>query len=236
MSALWGLVDEAVLFALFSFCAQLLLLFLRGGSSVHVRLVPSPAQGPVFNYEIRNIGDVVAEDIHVTFDRPADDHHSELWNTPQRRDLHFESLAPGEVYASMFCFPSGWGQRPPVTVTVCYRSGRLFRRLIDVDPDERWWWRLLGSRRLKVRRRKTFVLDPARLMAFRANIGYAGKSELEQLIKELRSTRLLQERLPARAYQGQAEPATEKPAAERAVVRTESLGDQRVQRRDAGGG
>lgn len=38
MATLW----DAVLFALLSFCMQLLLQFLRGGGSVRVRLVPSP--------------------------------------------------------------------------------------------------------------------------------------------------------------------------------------------------
>ena len=52
MTTIWGLVDEAVLFGLVSFCAQLLLTLLRGGSSVRVRLVPSQSQNPVFNYEI----------------------------------------------------------------------------------------------------------------------------------------------------------------------------------------
>ena len=46
MTAILGLVDEAVLFGLVSFCAQLLLTLLRGGSSVRVRLVPERIPEP----------------------------------------------------------------------------------------------------------------------------------------------------------------------------------------------
>lgn len=186
------LVDEAVLFALLSFGVQLFLMLLRSGSSVQVRIVPNPSQNQVFNYEVRNTGDVFAEDVRVTFSRPAED-GSELWNTPTKRDLHFSALAPGEACTSMFCLPARWGDRKPVTATVRFRSGRLFRRLMDIDADERWWWRFLGVSRVGIRRRKKFVLDPTRLMALRANIGYAGKSELQKIADELRETRRSEE-------------------------------------------
>ena len=193
MDAVLGLVDEAVLFALFSFGVQLFLMLLRSGSSVQVRIVPSPSQSQVFNYEVRNVGDVAAEDVRVSFSRRAEA-QPELWNTEEKRDLHFPTLAPGEVWTSMFCLPSRWGDRKPVTATVRFKSGRLFRRLMDIDGDERWWWRVLGSPRTGIRRRKKFVLDPTRLLALRANIGYAGKNELEEIARELEKTRLAQER------------------------------------------
>ena len=192
MAAL-DLVDEAVLFALLSFGVQLLLMLLRSGSNVQVRLVPNPSQNQVFNYEVRNTGDVTAEDVRVTFSRPAEV-ASELWNTPAKRDLHFPALAPGEAWSSMFCLPARWGDREPVTATVRFKSGRLFRRLMDVDADERWLWRVLSGSRTGIRRRKKYVLDPTRLLALRANIGYAGKNELEEITRELEKMRLVQER------------------------------------------
>lgn len=172
---------DAVLFALLSFCVQLLLQFLRGGGSVRVRLMPSPSQNSVINYEIRNVGDTVAEDVRVTFSRPAEK-QDELWTTESKRDPHFEGLAPGEAYSSMFCRSGGGLDSEPVTATVRYRNGSLFRRLVDVD-HEQWFWGMVDRLmpRIKVRHRKSFVLDPSRLSVLRINTGYPGKVELQKI-------------------------------------------------------
>ena len=88
-------VLDAVVFAVFSFCAQLLLQFLRGGSSVQVRLVQHPSQIQILNYEIRNVGSAPAREVHVTFSRqPAT--RQEMWTTDQKQDLRFDVLVPGE--------------------------------------------------------------------------------------------------------------------------------------------
>lgn len=181
MATFWN----AVLFALFSFCAQLLLQFLRGGGSVRVRLTPSPSQNSVINYEIRNVGDTVAEDVHVTFSRSAEA-ENELWTTESGGHPRFEGLAPGEVWTSMFCVPGDGRDSEPVTATVRYKNGSLFRRLVDVD-HEQWWWGMIGRLvpRIRVRHRKSFVLDPTRLSMLRINTGYPGKVELEKIGSEL---------------------------------------------------
>ena len=194
MTTVLGYIDEAILFGLLSFGAQLLLQFLRAGCGIRVRLIPSPAQNQVFNYEICNIGDTPAEDVRVTFSRPAED-EPEMWNTQGRQDLHFEVLSPGEAYSSMFCLPARWGSRDPVTVTVRYRNSRLFRRLADIDDEQRLWRVLsrLVSLRFRVPRRKSFVLDPPRLFAMRANVGYPGKTELGEIAEGRKGMRKLQE-------------------------------------------
>ncbi|MYA17217.1 MAG: hypothetical protein F4Z28_10860 [Gammaproteobacteria bacterium] len=90
----------------------------------------------------------------------------------------------------MFCAPQGWRDSEPVTATVRYENGRLFRRLMDVD-HEQWWWRVLGrlTPRIRVRHRKSFVLDPTRLFVLRINTGYPGKVELEKIGSELEKLR-----------------------------------------------
>lgn len=231
---IWNLLDEALVFALFSFFVQLLLVMLRSGSNVRIRLVMSPTQNPILNYEVRNIGNVTAKDVHVTFSRPADD-QLELWNTPQEQDLRFESIAPGEVYSSMFCTTPRWGDTDPVTATVRYRSSGLFPRLMDFDGDERWYWRALGSltsglTRGLVPRRKSFVLDPRQFFAMRFNVGYAGKDELRSIVEELRRARMVQERT-ARASE-HAEPPAE--GGRDSLVRTEGAADQWARRRPTG--
>ena len=59
----------------------------------------------------------------------------------------------------------------------------MFRRLLDLDDV--WWGRmadgLLSWCRLP--RRKSFTLDREQLFAFRSNVGYAGKKELERIAK-----------------------------------------------------
>ena len=57
----WDTIGDAAMLALFSFAVQMLLVFLRGGSSVRARLLPNPAQNHLLNYEIRNAGSVTAE-------------------------------------------------------------------------------------------------------------------------------------------------------------------------------
>ena len=236
MTTIW----DIVLLALLSFCAQLLLMVLRGGSNVRVRLLPSPTQNPILNYEIRNIGNVVAKGVHVSFDRNADE-GEELWNTPDASDLRFESLAPGEAYSSMFCTTPTWGERKPVTVTVRYRSGGLFPRLVDFD-DERWWWRTLGGMtswlsKGVVPRRKIFVLDPGQFYAMRFNVGFAGKDELRALIEELRRTRQFRER-EARARESEAlrpaEPSAPPAPPQPDTFRAEGAGEQWAQHRPVG--
>ncbi len=59
----WETAGDAALLALFSFAVQILLVFLRGGSSVRARIVPNHAQDHLLNYEIRNAGNVTAEDV-----------------------------------------------------------------------------------------------------------------------------------------------------------------------------
>ena len=230
----WTLLDEAVVFALFSFCAQLLLVLLRSGSNIRIRLVMSPTQNPILNYEVCNIGNVTAKDVHVTFSRPADN-QLELWNTPQEQDLRFESIAPGETYSSMFCTTPSWGDTDPVTATVRYRSSGLFPRLMDFDADERWYWRLLArltSRLTRglVPRRKSFLLDPRRFFAMRFNIGYAGKDELRNIVEELRRTRTVQEQAARASEHPEPPPEADRPA----FVRTEGAADQWAQHRPTG--
>ena len=123
----WLDFSQAVLLAVFSFGVQLLLLFLRGGGSVEIRLVQNPAQNSLMNYEVRNIGNVVVEDVHVEFSRDTRD-NAELWNTESRRDLKFARLTPGETHVSMFCSTSAWNEKEPVVATVRYKNGRMFRR------------------------------------------------------------------------------------------------------------
>ena len=236
MTPIW----EIALLALFSFCVQLLLMVLRGGSNIRVRLVPSPTQNPILNYEVRNVGNVVAKEVHVTFNRDADD-DVELWNTSSASDLRFESLAPGEAYSSMFCTAPGWGEREPVSVTVRYRSGGLFPRLMDFD-DERWWWRALGGvtswlSRGIAPRRKIFVLDPGQFFAMRFNVGFAGKDELRALIEELRRTRQLHERDTRARGSGTGNPKPAEPsvaALRHDTVRTEGADGRWAQRRPVG--
>ena len=145
---------------------------------------------------------MLAENVQVTFSRPAEADH-ELWNTESQRDLHFDAMAPGEAYMSMFCMPARWEDSEPVTVTVCYKNGRLFRRMTDIDATERWWWRVLGDLvpRMRVQHRKSFVLNPTQFFAFRTNIGYAGKRELEEIASELKRIRQIRERQERNVFQ-----------------------------------
>ena len=167
----------------------------------------------------------------------------ELWNSPTAQDVRFESLAPGEVYESMFCMAPGWADRGPVTATVRYRSGGLLPRLMDVD-DEHHGWRMLGRvtswlSRGRVPRRKSFVLDPKGLFAMRYNVGFAGKEELGAIVKELERGR--RERGPAypdpsadvgSPADGDSRELTEPVVS--SVIRTEAVTDRRVQRRTVG--
>lgn len=90
----------------------------------------------------------------------------------------------------MFCEGARWGDSEAVTATVRYKNGRLFRRLMDVDHEE-WWGRMLDRLvpRIRVRHRKSFVLDPTRLSVLRINTGYPGKVELEKIASELEKLR-----------------------------------------------
>ena len=136
---------------------------------------------------------MTAEDVHVTFSRPAEAQR-ELWNTEDAREIRLESLAPGEAYTSMFCSPIGWDGEP-VTVNVRYRNGRLLGRLASIDPDEHWWRRVLGDvLKTRIRHRKDFTLDPLRFFAFRANVGYAGKKEMERIADAAEKMQRLVER------------------------------------------
>lgn len=188
----WPDLSQAILLALFSFGAQLLLLFLRGGGSVDIRLVQNPAQNSLMNYEVRNTGSVVVEDVHVEFSRDAHD-DVELWNTESRRDLKFTRLTPGEVHVSMFCSAAAWNKRKPVTATVRYRNGRMFRRLADIDEDQ-WWQRLVRLPLWRIRRRQSFKLDPTCFFAFRYNVGFAGKDELSGIADSLKQMKDLQKK------------------------------------------
>ena len=192
----WPDLSQAILLALFSFGAQLLLLFLRGGGSVDIRLVQNPAQNSLMNYEVRNIGSVVVEDVHVEFSRDAHG-GDELWNTEARRDLKFTRLTPGETHVSMFCLASKWENREPVTATVRYRNGRMFRRLADIDEDQ-WWQRLVRLPLWRIRRRQSFTLDPTSFFAFRYNVGFAGKDELSGIADSLKKMKNLQEKSSTR--------------------------------------
>ena len=194
MATILQLIDEAILFALLAFIGQLLLMFLRSGSAIRVRLVPSPAQNVLLNYEICNVGDTIAEDVRLTFSRSAGS--DGLWNTEGKQDLHFEVLAPGEAYTSMFCATPGWKDQKPVTATVSYRNGRLLRRLADFD--DQLWRRALDIVVWRPIRRKSFVLDPTRLFAMRPNVGYPGKDEMRGLVDELGKMRRTQERVQHR--------------------------------------
>lgn len=191
----WPDLSQAILLALFSFGVQLLLLFLRGGGSVDVRLVQNPAQNSLMNYEVRNVGSVVVEDVHVEFSRDA---HGdvELWNTKSRRDLKFTRLTPGEAHVSMFCLTSRWEKRMPVTATVRYRNGRMFRRLADID-EEQWWQRLVRLPLWRIRRRQSFTLDPTCFFAFRYNVGFAGKDELSGIADSLKQMKDFQKKSTA---------------------------------------
>ena len=188
----WPDLSQAILLALFSFGAQLLLLFLRGGGSIDIRLVQNPAQNSLMNYEVRNIGSVVVEDVHVEFSRDARG-GDELWNTETRRDLEFVRLTPGETHVSMFCSATTWEKKKPVTATVRYRNGRMFRRLANIDEDQ-WWQRLVRLPLWKIRRRQSFTLDPTSFFAFRYNVGFAGKDELIGIADSLKKMKNLQEK------------------------------------------
>ncbi len=194
MTAILQLIDEAILFGLLAFVGQLLLMFLRSGSAIRVRLVPSPAQNVLLNYEICNVGDTIAEDVRLTFSRSAGS--DGLWNTEEKQDLDFEVLAPGEAYTSMFCATPGWKDQKPVTATVSYKNGRLLRRLTDLD--EQWWRRALDLVVWRPVRRKSFILDPTRLFAMRPNVGYPGKDEIRGIVDELGKMRRTQEQVERR--------------------------------------
>lgn len=118
----------------------LLVLWLRSGSAVVVRLVQSPTTGPEFVYEVINVGSATAKEVQVRFEPPArgkrgpDRPWNEMWNHPEARELTFSELGPGERWLGMFATsdlgPNFVRNLPPVVTAIAtYRNGSWLRRL-----------------------------------------------------------------------------------------------------------
>ena len=123
----WETAGDAALLALFSFAVQILLVFLRGGSSVRARIVPNHAQDHLL--KLRDPQCRQRDRGGCSRGRPR--HRG---NGGTRRMLGksgWSHWLQGEAYTSMFCSPIGWDGEP-VTVTVRY-SVREHEEVIESE-------------------------------------------------------------------------------------------------------